>query len=124
MAWPKLSLTSLKFVEIDEEEADGQGTAHRPEEHLLGPVENEGPVGQVGQGIVQGQMAQLPGALVHQLEGHRPRPRQENEEQKEEDAGKGAQQSSCRRPGRWRWTGPSPPPGRPTSRRRRRRGSG
>ena len=49
----------LEVVEVDEERGHGPVFAPGAHEHLFGPVEDEGPVGQAGQGVVEGLVGEL-----------------------------------------------------------------
>ncbi len=48
----------LEVVEVDEERSDRIERPPRPGDHLLGPVEDELPIGQTGEGVVQGPVGE------------------------------------------------------------------
>ena len=74
----------LEAVDVDVQGRDRHLRASCPREHLLGPVEREGPVGQPRQRVVQRLMAQLNRLLLEQRE--RPRPRASHDrDQQEQD---------------------------------------
>ena len=62
----------------------------RSSRHLLGAVENEGPVGQARQGVMARLVAELGGALLDELKPFQARlgdgPRQEVKQQRQDDA--------------------------------------
>ena len=57
--WPSVSLTSLKLSRSMKSAADRCCCAPRAGQHLLGAVEDQGPVGQPGERVVGGQEGEL-----------------------------------------------------------------
>jgi hypothetical protein len=56
----------LEVVQIQEEDGHRGVLASGPGQHLVDPVEDQGPIGQVGERVVEGQVVELAGALVDQ----------------------------------------------------------
>ena len=71
-SWPRVSLTSLKLVDVEEEQGDVGAVPARPGQGLLEVVEEQGPVGQPGEGVVQGPVGprRLDPAAVGHVPGH------------------------------------------------------
>ena len=56
----------LEAVDVDEQRGDRYVEAARAGKDLFGTVENEGPVGQIGERVVQRGVLELAGLLSHQ----------------------------------------------------------
>ena len=89
----------LEVVQIDVERSHGARRSCRTAQHLLGPVEEQRPVRQSGQGVVERLVAQLSGALGHQGEGPLTRPGHVEQEEKEDHAQGAADGTRARCPG-------------------------
>ena len=74
----------LEAVEVDEEHRHRVTARARPLEGLGGALEDERPVGEPGQRVVEGEVPELAGLLLHQRQGDRARVGQRPDQQDEQ----------------------------------------
>ena len=76
----------LEVVEVEEEGGHGRVVPPESEHHLLEAVEDQGPVREPGQRIVERLVFELRGPLAHQPHGMRPAGAEREDEQRDEQA--------------------------------------
>ena len=59
MAWPKRVVDDLEVVEVEEQDRDGTQIARVEVDGVFEPVAEQGAIGQAGQSVVEGLVAQL-----------------------------------------------------------------
>ena len=59
----------LEVVEVQEENGHGGVLSSGPGQHLVDPVEDQGPIGELGERVVEGQMVELAGCARRQAPG-------------------------------------------------------
>ena len=95
--WPWTSLNSLKRSIPSISAAVGMLAAAAPDEHLIGAVDDERPVGQAGEHVVQRHVVQLAGVFGRFVEGAAPG-HDERAQHEEEDQGARAMDPPTTRP--------------------------